>query len=707
MRHLTLILTLLTMVSWASTVRAQELASLIADNISVDPQGRVTATGNVEVFYDGTRLNAESVSYTSDGDRLTIVGPIRVTDASGTVFLAEQAELDRDLRNGVLTSARLVLEQQLQIAANEIARVDGRYTRLDRVVASSCEICAANPIPFWEIRAARVVHDTEERQLYFTNAQLRVIGVPILYLPRLRLPDPSLERANGFLIPEIQRNSELGTGVKTPYFLTFGDHADLTLTPFLSTATTTLEYQYRQELDGGRVTAEGAFTQDDLVGQRAYFFADFEHRLPRGFLLEGQIEFASDPGYLFTYDFSDQDRLTNQLTISRVREKDFFRAEITEFRTLRETEIPIRDTLPDQYLELFYEREIPALSFGGRTVARVSTGSLIRPSSDDILGRDVNRLGASIDWSRGWVSDVGVVSRAELGFRIDTYTIEQDSTFDSSLTRAVPRGAFEFRYPMNRTTANGAREILEPVVRIDFTERTGDDVPLEDSLVVEFDEGNLFSPTRFSGADGIESGTRLAVGASWSHYNPDGWNMDLAVGRIASLTDDLGFSEGSGLEGNNSDWLVSGRLVVGENLALFSRSLFDSDFEVTLSETRIDWETDRFDLASTYIFAQAEPAEDRDVSLSEWAFEGSLDLTNNWSANADWRYDFNADRAARAGLGIGYSTECADVTLSLSRRFASSTSVDPTNEIGFRVSLIGSGNRGRGKDGAPGRICRG
>ena len=45
------------------TAQAQTLASLIADSIQVDPAGRVTATGNVEVFYDGTRLRAREVSY--------------------------------------------------------------------------------------------------------------------------------------------------------------------------------------------------------------------------------------------------------------------------------------------------------------------------------------------------------------------------------------------------------------------------------------------------------------------------------------------------------------------------------------------------------------------------------------------------------------------------------------------------------------------
>ncbi len=702
LRNILLGLSILT----GSTAVAQDLASLISDTIYVDPQGRVTASGNVEIFYEGTRITATEVSYHRSGDRLAITGPIRVTDDQGTLFLADQAELDRDLRNGVLISARMVLSQQLQIAANEIARVGGRYTRLDRVVASSCEVCAANPVPLWEIRAARVVHDEAERQLYFTNAQFRVAGLPVFYLPRMRLPDPTLDRSPGFLIPQLKTSSDLGTGLKTPYFFTFGDHADLTLTPYLSAPTTTLELAYRQELSRGKIDAVGAISNDDIEGERGYLFANLSHRLPRNFLLEAQVEFVSDPGYLFTYDYSDKDRLTNEISITRVRNKDLFRAEITEFRTFRDSEIPIRDTLPDQFIDIYYVRVIPELAFGGRTVASVSNSSLVRPSSDDVLGRDVSRLGASIDWSRSWESG-GFVTEAELGFRVDAYTIASDSNFDSALTRFVPRAAVELRYPLGRTTADGGREVLEPIFRIDIADTGGDSVPLEDSRVVEFDEANLFSPTRYPGVDGIEDGVRVALGASWHRVVPNQYELDLAIGKVANLSGGLGYAVGSGLAGDQSEWLLSGRLGIGDNIDIFSRSLFNDDIEVTLSETRVDWQADRFGVSSNYIFALPEPAEARDDRLSEWTFEGTVDLDESWSAKADWRYDFVANRAARAGLGFGYQTECVDMSLSLSRRYASSTSVDPTNEIGFRVSLIGVGNRGKGKGRAPGRICRG
>lgn len=683
--------------------QAQELATLVADRISVDPAGRVTATGNVEVFYQGRQLRAREVSYDRNGDQLTILGPITVTDNDGSTFSADAAQLDRDLRSGVLTSARLVLDQQLQIAANEIARVGDRYTRLDQAVASACQVCANNPTPLWEIRASRIIHDAEEQQLYFENAQVRVAGVPVFYMPRLRLPDPSLDRTTGALFPRLRRTTDLGTGIKLPYFIAIGDHADLTVTPYYSSVTNTIEFRYRQLLQQGEITFDGAITEDDLEGTRGYFFGEARYRLPRGFVAEAQLEFVSDPGYLFLYDYSDKDRLTNTFAITRVRQKDIFRAGVTEYRTLRDSEIPIRDTLPDRFLEVSYSRDIPQLSFGGRTDLSVDASTVIRPSSDDIDGRDVNRIGAALDWQRSWVRPEGLVASTELGLRLDAYNIGQDSTFDATLTRFIPRTAVELRWPFSRRTQNGGTEVLEPIFRVDVADTGGDQVPLEDSTVVEFDEANLFSPTRYPGNDGVEDGTRVAAGLTWRRSDPRGWQADLAFGRVVNLDGDLGFAEGTGLAGDRSEWLVAGRLSFGDELSVVSRLLFDETVEFTLTETRVDWRAETFGLSSSYIFAEPEPAEGRNVRLSEWSFDGSYDLNDNWNAKTNWRYDFTANKATRAGVALGYQNECVNLELSLSRRFATSTSVDPTTDFGFRVSLNGVG----GSEGKARNRCRG
>lgn len=688
-----------------SSAPAQELATLVADVVTVSPEGRLTASGDVEIAYDGTRLTAESIVYDRSSDRLTIGGPITLIEPGGTVLLARQAELSGDLQEGILTSARLVLDRQLQLAAEQVLRADGRYTELRRTVASSCEVCAENPTPLWEIRAERVISDDVERQLYFENAQVRVAGLPILWLPRLRLPGPGLERSTGVLFPLFTQTSDLGFGVRLPYFIPVGDHADITLTPYVSPQTRTLEVRLRQELRFGAFSAEGALTNDDLEGTRQYLFADAVAFLPRGFRADLSLELASDPGYLSTYGYGENDRLENELRLSRVRDKDTSLARVIDFRTLRDAEIAEEDELPETLAELVYTREIPALAFGGQTFASVRSAALRRESDVDGDGRDTARLGAALDWRRDWIGRGGLVYAAELGLSADGWSVADDSSFDDRLTRQSARAAAELRWPVRRVTADGGSELLEPVIRLDMAKVRGDTPPNEDSLVVEFDEGNLFAPTRYPGVDRVEDGVRLAFGAAWQRVDPSGWRADFAAGRVVRLDGDLPFAEGSGLAGDRSEWLVSLRFAKGDDLWITSRSLFDEKLRPTLSETRFDWRTADFDVASSYLYAEPEPAEGRTSRLSEVSFDGSTGLTDAWRASAGVRYDLNADRASRARLGLDYEGDCVSVGLSVSRRFASSTSVSPSTDFGLRVQLAGIGGEERRPERRSG--CRG
>ena len=127
---------------------AQDQATLVSDRLDIAGDSQLVASGNVEVFFKGRSLKASRITYDQAADRLQIEGPIVMTEADGnTVILAGQADLAADLSEGLLTSARMVLDQQLQLAANSMSRVAGRYTAMGQVVASSCKVCAAHPTP--------------------------------------------------------------------------------------------------------------------------------------------------------------------------------------------------------------------------------------------------------------------------------------------------------------------------------------------------------------------------------------------------------------------------------------------------------------------------------------------------------------------------------------------------------------------------------
>lgn len=190
---------------------ANRQAILVADQVFITPERQLVASGGVEVFQGEVRLQAEKITFDDAKGQLKIEGPIRIDQDGEVSILADAAELDSDLQNGILSSARLVFNQQVQLAALQATRVRGRYTQLYKTAVTSCDVCDDGRPPLWQIRAERVTHDQEERQIYLEGAQLRVRDVPVFYLPALRLPDPTLDRATGFLVPSLRTTSNLAT----------------------------------------------------------------------------------------------------------------------------------------------------------------------------------------------------------------------------------------------------------------------------------------------------------------------------------------------------------------------------------------------------------------------------------------------------------------------------------------------------------------
>ncbi len=696
----------------ATSARAQDQASLVADSLRIDSETVLIAEGSVVIFFKGRTLKASRVIYDRPADRLVIEGPIVLTDGADTLILASQADLAADLSEGILQSARVVLNQQLQLAASRVMRVGGRYTELDRAVASSCQVCAKNPVPLWEIRARRIVHDQLERQIYFDGAQMRVAGVPVFYLPRLRMPDPTLERATGFLMPTFRSTSQLGTGLKLPYFIKIGDSADLTLTPYVSTKSArTLELRYRQAFRTGSIEAVGALSDDQIIdGRRGYTKVTGDFLLPEAFSLGFQFEETSDDAYLLDYGISDKDELESNIVVSRTRRNEYILGKLSRFDTLRDDEDP--ETIPSLIADVTFQRRFGLGVFGGTGGFRFQTHSHTRTSASPLDGidpdsipdgRDMSRVSVGADWRKSWILPMGLEGTIAGEIAADAYQVDQDAVYAGQSTRLSGTLATELRWPLVKTTARGGTQVLEPVVQLLWSPPDDDDIPNEDSTLVEFDEGNLFSLDRFPGSDETESGTRLNTGITWTTFHPGGWSLGVTGGRVWREADTGQFGPSSGLDGLNSDWLGAVQLATADGLLVTGRVLFDDSFEATKSEVRLDMTRDRYSVSGSYLWAVADVSEDRPDPTSELTVDAQYKLTPNWTSKLSGRYDFQSERGTVAGMGFAFRNECLLVDLSLSRRFTSSTSVKPTTSFDLSFDLLGFG----GKEAAgPARVCR-
>ncbi|WP_282093250.1 LPS-assembly protein LptD [Epibacterium ulvae] len=669
-------------------------AILVADKVFVTPERQLIATGNVEVFQGDVRLKAQEISFDNSSGQLKITGPIRLDEGQETTILADAAELDNNLQNGILSSARLVFQEQVQLAALQMTRVNGRYTQLYKTAVTSCDVCDDGRPPLWQIRAERVIHDEEERQLYLENAHLHVRNVRVFYLPALRLPDPTLDRASGFLVPSLRTTSNLGTGVRVPYFFKIGDHKDLTVTPYISPRTRSLELRYRQAFRTGEISLNGAYTRDDLQpdDDRGFFFADGRFRVLQDYNLAFQVRTVSDDAYIADYSLPDVDRLRSQITLDRTRRDRLFAGSLIHYTTLRDSED--QNLIPSIIADLSYEQRWHPSWRNGEFSAAFRSHSHRRISDanatvTDPMGRDVARLNVDLNWQESWRLPFGVIGSWQLGAAVDHVRLSDDDLFGVNSTRITPRSALTFRLPTTRRERSGATQYFEPILQLGWTDVSGDDVPNEESNFVEFDQGNLLSLSRFPSTDAREDGASLVYGFNWARIAPQGWQASATVGQVFRQEANSDFTKSSGLSGTSSDLLLAGQLQFANGTALTMRGLLNGSLNFSKAEVRGNWHNDKARITGSYLWLGTDPDENRSDATSELWFNGGYQLTGNWRTQANLRYDISDGRATRAGLGFAYQNECVTVDLSVNRRYTSTTSVEPSTDFGFTIALNG------------------
>jgi LPS-assembly protein len=252
----------------APPASAQKQMLVRAEEINYDyTNERVSAVGNVQIYFGNSSLEADRVIYDQKTKRLHAEGNVRLTQPDGTVAHGDIMNLSDDYRDGFVDSLRLEGPEQTRFAATRAERSGGNYMVFQNGVYTACEPCRDDPAkpPKWQVKAARIIHDQNEKMIYFESAQLEIFGVPLGYIPFFSTPDPTVKRKTGVLFPIFSTSSVYGFGVTVPYYWALAPDYDLTITPTITTQQgPLLQTEWRQRLLSGAYTirASGIFQLD-------------------------------------------------------------------------------------------------------------------------------------------------------------------------------------------------------------------------------------------------------------------------------------------------------------------------------------------------------------------------------------------------------------------------------------------------------------
>jgi LPS-assembly protein len=250
--------------SAAATRRKSDSAPMLlqANEIQYDYTNKlVAAVGNVRIYYGGSTLESDKVIYDEKTKRLHAEGNARLTDPEGRITYGQMMDLSDDFRDGFVDSLHVDAPDQTRFAAARADRAQGKFTVLHSGVYTACEPCKDDPKkpPFWQVRAARIIHDEGEKMIYFENARLEFMGVPTLYMPYFSAPDPTVKRKTGWLMPVLSSSGKYGYAIKSPYYWAVAPDRDVTLSPMITTKQGLLmEGEYRQRLENGAFMVRGS-----------------------------------------------------------------------------------------------------------------------------------------------------------------------------------------------------------------------------------------------------------------------------------------------------------------------------------------------------------------------------------------------------------------------------------------------------------------
>ncbi|MEH2608354.1 LPS-assembly protein LptD [Bradyrhizobium sp. AZCC 1693] len=557
---------------------------------------RVSAVGNVQMFYNGTSVEADKVIYDQKTKRLHAEGNIRLTDAEGKVTYANIMDLSDDYRDGFVDSLRVDTADATRMAATRADRSAGNYTVFENGVYTACAPCKDNPKkpPLWQVKGARIIHDQTDKMLYFENAQLEFFGVPMAYLPYFSTPDPTVKRKTGFLMPSYTTVTGYGYGVEIPFYWAIAPDYDATFNPRFTTRQGVLfQGEFRQRLINGsyQIRAYGI----DQLDQGAYAGQPGDRQFRGGVDTKGQ--FALNDKWVWGWDgvllsdyyfFSDyrlaqyKDPLgsflslpteaISQLYLTGVGSRSYFDARTIYYLSFSgsQDKVPVIHPVID-YSNVFnspilggevsYKTNFTSLS---RTTAAfdpittlANTNGLCLTASADPLARlpsqcllrgmpgTYTRLTAEAQWRKSFTDPMGqiwtpfAIMRADA---IDASISNQPgvSNFlpvgDTQAVRLMPTVGLEYRYPFINVQPWGTTTI-EPIAQIIArpNETYAGKLPNEDAQSMVFDASNLFAVDKFSGYDRVEGGGRANVGVQATTQFDRGGSVNVLFGQSYQL----------------------------------------------------------------------------------------------------------------------------------------------------------------------------
>lgn len=652
-----------------------------ADEVSYANDGGIEAAGHVEITSRYGTVHADKVVYNPKTKELTASGHVVYLTQQHIATYADKVTLDGALRQGTLETLRMrLMTDGPALTATSAQKTSDTTYVLHNVRYTSCKT-DQNPMP-WDLRARKVLVNTEKENITYHDVWLDVYGKPIVYLPYFKNSTNPKKPSNGLFPPILGHSTTRGDEITEGVYYRLDDQHDASLRVHaMSARGIQLLGQARFEQDHLSGRWDGSYLNDRLTGTvRGHLEGSSEYVFNPGERIGVNAQLASDDAYYSEFLRRDINYLTSTAYAEKADPNTYMAFSSTRYDDLRvgsddsDTLQPLAHGQFEKTFDLAGPKNILTLS------SRVD-------SLDRDQGSDTQRLINSAVWQRSDTLDDGSLVDFSANMRADLYDVTAQTDGSSYwVGRLLPQVSVRWQKPL---VSPGGHHIVTPQAMLVVAPRGGNssNIPNNDSVNYELDMANLFEANRFSGYDRVETGTRFVYGIDNTWVSGTSRKFSLFLGQSVRPYDDQNLPEDGGAATKFSDWVGEVSAQPLDNLTLNSRFRLDNS---NFNPHRVDASAtlgriDKSYLQTSYSYLDNGPAElDANTRLfvnEQWYLRG--DLRDSLGTNGGLLH---------AGVGVGVHHCCYNIEVSVERVGYELPNVPPSTEFLLNLQLLPMGS---------------
>ena len=644
----------------------------------------------------------DNFEYSTSDSFFKSVGNIKIIDSKNNKYNFTQIYIDEKKKEIVGTDSKTFLNQEgFKINKDNKPRVFSNTvniykekTKFTKSIFTLCDYRKDEKCPPWSLQAKEMLHDKKKKTIYYDNAVIKVYDFPILYLPKLSHPDPTVDRRSGFLVPSFSDSRNLGEGIEVPYYWALNKDRDFTLRNKLFVSENPLflgEYRraYKKSnliLDFGYTEGYKKTSATKKSGEKSHFFSkfvkNFKGRDDSDNNIELTVQNLSNDKYLKLYQIKSNlvdyevDTLENSFTFNRENKDSFLGFKASAYETLK-----------GDYNDK-YEYILPDVIYDKNLLASNKYGNLDFTSNLNIHNYDTNKftkfLVNDLDWKFRTNNFASGFTGNLIGkLKNINYEAKNESKYKEDPESEL-LGAIGYLSKIDLFKNNNNNDyLLSPKILLRYAPGN----MRKDDEDVRINNKNIFSLDRLGSYNNLENGLSATLGFDYEIRN-DEKQFNFSIGQIINDKENKDMPSASSLDEKLSDLVGNTTFSFNDSLEINYNFALDQNYkDLNYNEVGFNYDLNPIKFNVDYL------QEKKHIGNQEY-FKTNLEYVkgSNGLFAFEMKRNIITNSSEYYNLSYEYLNDCLRAGLVYRREFYNDSELESENSLMFKITLTPFGD---------------